>query len=224
MSAGGKKTHWVRDIYISDWVREVYVSRWVHGTYMSDSRLVISVQVERRLIEFVTNIWVIKFVRCTWVVELVGYIWVTADLWHECRWKHSRAASQMATTNPGTLCTAALYHTATHCNTLQHTVLHLNTLQHAATHRTTLQRAATHCSMLQHTATHRNIHNIPQHFSCIAKMTPFLTSKRDQLSHLDMTSVCHQYDTNWIIETNPFVSWPPSLRVLAKKCGSNNYL
>jgi len=33
-----------------------------------------------------------------------------------------------------------VYHTATHCNTLQHTATHCNTLQHTATHCTTLPR------------------------------------------------------------------------------------
>jgi len=44
-----------------------------------------------------------------------------------------------------------IFHTATHCNTLQHTATHCNTLQHTATHCNTLQYAATRSNTLQHT-------------------------------------------------------------------------
>jgi len=68
-----------------------------------------------------------------------------------------------------------VYHTATHCNTLQRTAIlcntiqhtwptrimyersdisYCNTLQHTATHCNTLQHTATHCNILKHTATH----------------------------------------------------------------------
>ena len=69
-----------------------------------------------------------------------------------------------------------MFHTATHCNTLQHAATHCNTLQHAATHCNTLQHAATHCNTLQHTAvgscdTPWSASRFLQYLLCILKCT-----------------------------------------------------
>jgi len=66
--------------------------------------------------------------------------------------------------------TVTLFHTATHCNTLQHTAKLWNTLQRNVVNLGALPGVAehweqftTHCNTPQHTATHRNT---PQHQVC----------------------------------------------------------
>jgi len=44
----------------------------------------------------------------------------------------------------------SVFHTATHCNTLQHTATHCNTLQHTATHCNTLQHTVFHIQCALH--------------------------------------------------------------------------